>query len=148
MHLPFTPNHVQLITDCYPPHAALLSSGPDCRPNAQELSRLVYYAANKPGKINKLSAELERRLRLECRKAQAGNPRWRACVSVLSELIVTYTPTSSLLITLAIFKALVTECRRDISLLSPSLISSIHVALSALPSDLEVSAKAASVVCV
>lgn len=78
MHLPFTPNHVQLITDCYPPQAALLTSGPDYRPNAQELSRLVYYAANKPGKINKLAAELEKRLKAECRKAQAGNTRSRA----------------------------------------------------------------------
>lgn len=53
---------------------------------------------------------------------------------------------SSLLITLAIFKALVTECRRDISLLSASLISSVNTALAALPTDLELSAKAASVV--
>ena len=78
MHLPFTPHHVQLISACYPPSAALITSGPDYRPNAQELSRLTYYAANTPGKIHKLGSELEKRIRGECRKAQGGNSRSRA----------------------------------------------------------------------
>jgi hypothetical protein len=52
----------------------------------------------------------------------------------------------SLLITLSIYKSLVNECRRDISQLSASLISSVNAALNALPSDLELAAKAASVV--
>ncbi|KAN0131415.1 hypothetical protein V8E53_010792 [Lactarius tabidus] len=128
MHLLFTPNHVQLITACYPPSASLLTSGPDYRPNAQELSRLTYYAANKPGKINKLSSELEKKIKVECRKAHANNPRYRA----------------ALLISLSIFKALATECRRDISLLTPSLLASISTVLSTFPSDIEVSAKAAN----
>ncbi|KAH9049151.1 hypothetical protein EDB84DRAFT_1657862 [Lactarius hengduanensis] len=128
MHLLFTPNHVQLITACYPPSASLLTSGPDYHPNPQELSRLTYYAANKPGKINKLSSELEKRIKVECRKAHSNNPRSRA----------------SLLISLSIFKALATECRRDISLLTPSLLASIGTVLSTFPSDIEVSAKAAN----
>lgn len=128
MHLLFTPNHVQLITACYPPSASLLTSGPDYHPNAQELSRLTYYAANKPGKINKLSSELEKRIKVECRKAHSNNLRSRA----------------SLLISLSIFKALATECRRDISLLTPSLLASIGTVLSTFPSDIEVSAKAAN----
>lgn len=53
----------------------------------------------------------------------------------------------SLLISLAIFQSLATECRRDIALLSPSLMASIDVTLSALPTDLEIVARAASVVC-
>lgn len=53
---------------------------------------------------------------------------------------------SSLLISLSIFRALATECRRDISLLSPSLIASVNATLTALSSDLEVSARTASVV--
>lgn len=76
----FTPNHVQLIAACYPPSAALLNAGPDYRPNAQELSRMTYYASNRPGKINKLSGELERRVRVDCRKAQTGNIRARSYV--------------------------------------------------------------------
>lgn len=80
MHLPFTPNHIQLITACYPPSAALLTSAPEYRPNAQELSRLTYYAANRPGKINKLGGELEKRIKTEIKKAKAGNARSRAYV--------------------------------------------------------------------
>lgn len=52
----------------------------------------------------------------------------------------------SLLISLSIFRALVTECRRDVSLLSPSLLASVDVTLTALSSDLEVAARTASVV--
>ncbi|KAA1466315.1 hypothetical protein DENSPDRAFT_831122 [Dentipellis sp. KUC8613] len=128
MHLPFTPNHVQLITACYPPSAALLTAGPDYRPNSQELSRLTYYAANRPGKIQKLGSELEKRMKGESRKAQAGNSRSRA----------------SLLISLSIMRALATECRRDISLLTASLMASIENTLAYLPTDLEVSAKVAT----
>lgn len=52
----------------------------------------------------------------------------------------------SLLISLSILRALATECRRDIALLSPSLISSVECTLGSVPSDLEVVARAASVV--
>ncbi|KAH7931244.1 hypothetical protein BV22DRAFT_1027474 [Leucogyrophana mollusca] len=128
MHL-FTPNHVLLIAACYPPSSALLSAGPEYRPNAQELSRLTYYAANRPGKINKLGSELEKRVRNECHKAQYANTRARA----------------SLLITLAILRALAVECRRDISLLSPSLVACLRITLDTLSSDLEVCARTASV---
>lgn len=75
----FTPNHVSLIGACYPPSSVLASSaGPECRPNAQELSRLTYYATNRPGKIHKLGAELEKHTRSEATKTLAGNPRARA----------------------------------------------------------------------
>ena len=54
----------------------------------------------------------------------------------------------TLLITLNIIKALTTECRRDLSLLSASLMSSLDATLGALPNDLEVAAKVATVVCI
>lgn len=76
MPFPFAPNHVQLISDCYPSQPSI----PDPAPNPQELSRLLYYASNKPGKVSKLAAELDRRVKLEARKAQAGNVRARAYV--------------------------------------------------------------------
>ena len=81
MRLSFPPNHVQLIAACYPPPAALLASGSDCCPNSQELSRLTYYAANKTGKLAKLGTEVEKRIKSECKKAQAGNARNRAYVA-------------------------------------------------------------------
>ena len=130
MRLPFTPNHIQLVRACYPPSSALLSAGPNYCPNSQELSRLTYYASNRPGKLTKLGNELERRAKLEAQRAQTGNARARAL----------------LLITLAIFKALVAECRRDLSLLTRALISSVVAALSCFPRDLEVAARSASVV--
>ncbi|KAI0701799.1 hypothetical protein BC835DRAFT_1411283 [Cytidiella melzeri] len=129
MHLPFTPNHVLLVSACYPPNAALLTSGPDYRPNSQELSRMTYYASNRPGKINKLASELEKRVKIDSRKAKGGNIRARAL----------------LLITLAIIKALAIECRRDLALLTGSLLTSVSETLSALSSDLEVAARAGSV---
>ncbi|KAG0709779.1 hypothetical protein DFH29DRAFT_885776 [Suillus ampliporus] len=128
MHL-FTPNHVSLIAACYPSSTALTSSGPEYRPNAQELSKLTYYAANRPGKLNKLGGELEKRVKAGCHKAQYGNVRARA----------------SLLITLSVLRALAVECRRDISLLSPALVACLKVTLDSLSPDLEVVARAASV---
>ncbi|KAG8218633.1 hypothetical protein J3R82DRAFT_4297 [Butyriboletus roseoflavus] len=125
----FAPHHVSLVSACYPPSSALPSAGPEYRPNAQELSRLTYYATNRPGKIQKLGLELEKHTRAECNKALAGNSRARA----------------SLLITLAILRALAIECRRDISLLSPSLLSCLKITMDLVSSDLEISARAASV---
>lgn len=52
----------------------------------------------------------------------------------------------SLFITLAILQMLAVECRRDISLLSPSLVSCLRITLNFLLADLEVCARAASVV--
>ncbi|KAJ7228514.1 hypothetical protein GGX14DRAFT_413541 [Mycena pura] len=129
MNFLFTPNHVQLLNSCYPPASTLLTAGPDYSPNSQELSRLTYYASNHPGKLTKLGSELEKRVKAECKKAQSGNIRTRA----------------SLLITLAIFRGLATECRRDTALISPSLIAAVGATLAAVPKDLEVVARAASV---
>ena len=77
MHL-LTPNHIQLVSACYPPSSALLTAGPDYSPNSQELSRLTYYAANRPGKINKLGSELEKRVKADGRRAATGNAKARA----------------------------------------------------------------------
>ncbi|KAJ6598911.1 hypothetical protein DFH09DRAFT_1129548 [Mycena vulgaris] len=129
MNFLFTPNHVQLLNSCYPPTSTFLTAGPDYSPNSQELSRLTYYASNHPSKLTKLGSELEKRVKIECRKSQSGNIRTRA----------------SLLITLAIFRSLATECRRDIALISPSLVASIGATVAAVPGDLEVVARAASV---
>ncbi|KAH0587740.1 hypothetical protein H2248_006499 [Termitomyces sp. 'cryptogamus'] len=129
MHHLFTPNHVQLLNSCYPPASALLTAGPEYSPNSQELSRLSYYASNHPSKLTKICSEIEKRVRHEARKARAGNIRTRA----------------SLLISLSILRALATECRRDIALLSPSLVACVDVTMEAVPTDLEVAARAASV---
>ncbi|PPQ99057.1 hypothetical protein CVT24_003617 [Panaeolus cyanescens] len=125
----FAAIHVKLLSSCYPPNSTLLTAGPDYSPNSHELSRLTYYASNHPGKLAKIGSELEKRLKLECRKAKDGNARSRA----------------SLLISLAILRSLATECRRDIVLLSPYLVSSVDFVLSSLSSDLEIVVRAASI---
>ncbi|EJD53693.1 hypothetical protein AURDEDRAFT_180118 [Auricularia subglabra TFB-10046 SS5] len=124
-----TSNHVRLIDACYPASAVLASAGTDFRPNAQELSRLTYYASNRPGKLTKLGVVLEKRTRQDARKAATGHVKSKA----------------SLLITLGIYKALATECKSELSLLTPSLLAAVEATFSALPNDLEVVAKAASV---
>ncbi|KAG9015883.1 plasma membrane localization protein [Tulasnella sp. 427] len=121
-----TPNHIRLIDACYP--AAPLAAGPQYRPNSQELSRLTYYGSNRPGKLHKLSDELEKRAKNQARRAQAGNAKLKAL----------------LLITLDILRALTAECRRDLNLFSSGVVNSVDVALTYLPADLEVIARAAS----
>jgi protein EFR3 len=78
MHLLLAPNHEKLIAACYPPSSILLSSGSDYRPNAHELSRLTYFASNRPGKLNKLGSDLEKRAKTHCKKASVGNVKARA----------------------------------------------------------------------
>jgi hypothetical protein len=150
MHFSFTPHHVQLIAACYPPSAALLATAPEYKPNSQELSRLTYYASNRPGKIAKLSAELQRRINADVKKARTGNTRARAYVhsAALDSLTIAHSVISfsSMLISLNIFKALVAECRHDLTLLSGSLMSALDVTMEAFSSDLEIAAKSATVV--
>ena len=143
MHI-FAPNHVGA---CYPPSSALLAAAPDYRPNSQELSRLTYYVANHPGKIHKVGNDLEKRVKANCTKATAGNSRARAYVVIYGLACVRLSiPPRSLLITLAILRTLAVECRRDISLLSPPLVSCLRITLDYMSSDLDVCARAASVV--
>lgn len=130
MRSPFTPYHVKLLQACYPPSSVLLTTGSECHPNSQELSRLTYFGTNNPGKLAKLGGELEKRCRLEAGRARTGNIKARI----------------SLLLTLSIFKTLAAECRNDIVLLTPSLISVIPTVLSNFPRDLEIVAKVASLV--
>ncbi|ELU45945.1 cellular morphogenesis-related protein [Rhizoctonia solani AG-1 IA] len=125
--IPSKPNHLKLVLACYPSNP--LAAAPEFKPNAQELSKLSYYATNRAGKLTKLADVFEKRATDEARRAGGGNPKSRA----------------SLLITLAILKQLATDCKRDLTLLSTALIASVKASLVALPDDLEVAARAASV---
>ena len=59
-----------------------MSLAPEYKPASQELSRLTYTASNKPGKLNPLGEELEKRARKESLKA-GFNLRSRAYVPSL-----------------------------------------------------------------
>ncbi|CAE6418646.1 unnamed protein product [Rhizoctonia solani] len=125
--IPSKPNHLKLVLACYPSNP--LAAAPEFKPNAQELSKLSYYATNRAGKLAKLADVFEKRATDETRRAGGGNPKARA----------------SLLITLAILKQLTTDCKRDLTLLSTAVLISVKASLIALPDDLEVAARAASV---
>ncbi|KAH7343927.1 hypothetical protein B0J17DRAFT_609878 [Rhizoctonia solani] len=125
--IPSKPNHLKLVLACYPSNP--LAAAPDFKPNAQELSKLSYYATNRAGKLTKLADVFEKRAIDEARRAGGGNAKARA----------------SLLITLAILKQLAVDCKRDLTLLSTAVLISVKASLAALPDDLEVAARAASV---
>jgi hypothetical protein len=55
----------------------LKASQDSYKPLSQELSRLTYYASNKPGKLHRLGKELEVRAAGEARKASTGNVKSR-----------------------------------------------------------------------
>ena len=99
------------------------------------------------GKLAKLGSELEKRAVIEARKARTGHQRARGLVAyqrvALRADILAF---RQLLVTLAIFRALTNECRRDVSLLTKALLVSVKEALQCLPDDLEVQARAASTV--
>jgi hypothetical protein len=75
----------RLLNDCYPPSKQLVpvvnddlkASQDSYKPLPQELSRLTYYASNKPGKLHRLGKELEVRASGEARKASTGNVKSR-----------------------------------------------------------------------
>lgn len=74
--IPSKPNHLKLVLACYPSNP--LAAGPDFKPNAQELSKLSYYATNRPGKLAKLADVFDKRATEEARRAGGGNLKSRA----------------------------------------------------------------------
>lgn len=129
MHI-FTPHHVTILDACYPTSAALKAS--EVVPKAMETSRLVYYVSNRPEKLQKVGRELEERTLREISKLQSG-----AGISRYRNL---------LLVSLALFRILVTECRQELSVLTPQLLKVTSVVLSSFQNDLELLARAASLV--
>lgn len=127
-----TPNHRALVTGCYPPPKKL--AGVE-KPNSNELGKLVYYAQSKPAKLSKVGKVLEERAASDARNVPSGGEKSRC----------------GLLITLAILKNLVTDCRRDITYISKSAQIVLQHAVTASAKagaggrrDLELSARASS----
>lgn len=130
-------NHKKLVDDCYPPPKALITSAPEYRPNSNELGRLTYYAQNKPAKLTKVGNLLEFKAQADARAAKASGP-------------AADKGKAALMITLAITKNLLTECKNSLNYFIKPSQSIIAAALdaaqptSARPRDLEISARAAS----
>lgn len=130
-------NHKKLVDDCYPAPKALLTSAPDYRPNSNELGRLTYYAQNKPAKLTKVGNLLESKAQADARSAKGSGP-------------AADKGKAGLMITLAITKNLLTECKSHFNYFIKPSQSIIAAALDASlptparPRDLELSARAAS----
>lgn len=79
-----TPNHQALIRDCYPPYS---SSSPDSLPQpvSNSLSKLAFYAINRPAKLAKVLAILLER----ASKARpgAGSGKARQELAVTTEIV-------------------------------------------------------------
>jgi hypothetical protein len=131
MHL-FTPHHIALLEACYPSTSV---ARVDLSPKLQETSRLVYYASNRPEKLQKLGKELEARSFREIAKTRSGSSSGSS------------KHRNSLLITLALLKTLAMECRQEISVLTPHLLRTAEGLLQSFPTDLELLVRAAGLVC-
>ncbi|BGP28345.1 plasma membrane localization protein [Rhodotorula toruloides] len=79
-----TPNHQALIRDCYPPYSSS-SPGSLPQPVSNSLSKLAFYAINRPAKLNKVLAILLER----ASKARpgAGSGKARQELAVTTEIV-------------------------------------------------------------
>ena len=66
------------LNECYPPSKQLVAAGPDYKPLSQDLSKLVYFAVNKPSQLAKIGEELEKRVSKETRGSSGGYAKSRA----------------------------------------------------------------------
>ncbi|WFD32046.1 plasma membrane localization protein [Malassezia sp. CBS 17886] len=130
------PNHKKLVDDCYPTPKALPATAPEYQPNSNELSRLCYYAQNKPAKLAKVGRLLAVRTRTE-----AGAMR-----TVPNERVK-----AGMMLTLAILKELVGTSPEGLTYLAPYARTVLCSALeAAAPTssrstwDAEIAARAAS----
>ncbi|CBQ72418.1 conserved hypothetical protein [Sporisorium reilianum SRZ2] len=130
-------NHKKLVDDCYPAPKALVTAAPEYRPNSNELGRLTYYAQNKPAKLTKVATLLDAKAQADARAAKGSGP-------------AADKGKASLMITLAIIKNLLTECKSSFNYFIKPAQSIVVAALDAAqptparPRDPEISARAAS----
>ena len=141
----------KLLDDCYPPPKQLLAAEPDYRPLSSDLGKLTYRCNNSPSKLRGIGEELEKRVTKEAVKSTGGYSKSRAYVSSSSSdsYGTAERRARSLLISLAVLRALISECRRDLPLFSRSIIRIVNTALDVKvyqkgDLDLEVVGRAAS----
>lgn len=69
---------IAALNDCYPTSKDLVKSAPEFMPMSQGVSKLTYYAKNKPSSLAKIGDELEKRILKDARSSTAGYPKSRA----------------------------------------------------------------------
>lgn len=97
------PKHQKLIRQCYPPGRA-----PEKRPNASELSYLLYYVSTRKVKLQKVAAYLEKSARSDLYKEKIGNMQ----------------------VTLAIIDALIERCYSDLNLFADAVVEIISLVIT------------------
>jgi hypothetical protein len=73
---------VSNLENCYPPSKGLLAAGPEFKPLNQDLSKLLYFASNKPSQTARIGEELEKRVVKEARASAGGYQKSRAYVLI------------------------------------------------------------------
>lgn len=97
------PKHQKLIRQCYPPGRA-----PEKRPNASELSYLLYYVSTRKVKLQKVAAYLEKSAKSDLYKEKVGNVQ----------------------VTLAIVDALIDRCHSELNLFADSVVEIVSLVVS------------------
>ncbi|KAK0560173.1 plasma membrane localization protein [Tilletia horrida] len=130
----------KLLNSCYPPPKTIASTAPEYRPSGNELSRLAYFASNNPTQLTAVGDLLVQRANLEAKAFKSANGPNRDKAK------------AGLMLTLAITKNLIAECKRELNYFNPHAQSIISIALDAsthnpggsTKRDIEISARTAS----
>ncbi|KAE8243888.1 hypothetical protein A4X06_0g6068 [Tilletia controversa] len=130
----------KLLNSCYPGPKLIASTAPEYRPSGNELSRLAYFASNAPTQLTTVGELLVQRANLEAKAFKSANGPNRDKAK------------AGLMLTLAITKNLIAECKRELNYFNPHAQSIISIALDAsthnpggnTKRDIEISARTAS----
>ncbi|KAE8222926.1 hypothetical protein CF326_g8284 [Tilletia indica] len=130
----------KLLNSCYPPPKTIATTAPEYRPSGNELSRLAYFASNAPTQLTIVGDLLVQRATLEAKAFKSANGPNRDKAK------------AGLMLTLAITKNLIAECKRELNYFNPHAQSIISIALDAsthnpggnTKRDIEISARTAS----
>lgn len=115
-----TPNHLALIRDCYPPHNSTNSESELPRPVSNAVSKLAFYAVNRPAKLPKVVAALTDR----AARATGGTPVPTSTSSSSTAHAHPVKNRIELAVTCEIFRTLVIECAESGNQGSAELVKS------------------------
>lgn len=121
------PRHQVLTLKCYP---RFQKNAVEVKPNASELSYLLYYASTRRSKLRKVGAFLEKKTESDVWRLRSG---YVSSMLRPRRLGATTDPPSrsNVLVTLQILEALIDKCGRDLPLFSSNALRILEIILSA-----------------
>ncbi|KAL9940261.1 hypothetical protein V8E36_000966 [Tilletia maclaganii] len=130
----------KLLNSCYPPPKTIATTAPEYRPSGNELSRLAYFASNNPTQLRAVGELLVQRANLEAKAFKSANGPNRDKAK------------AGLMLTLAITKNLIAECKRELnyfstyaqSIISTGLDASTYNPGGSTKRDIDIAARTAS----